>query len=120
MTPNPYSVAFDKALAEVTEITARFEQLHVRKSQLENLVAVLQPMFSGEAGITSAEMTHQALPQEHPGPQLVNETEAVSEEPANYSYLDVPAPLPEGDGDPFQRRVKTSFRFRGLAAQRSY
>lgn len=121
MTPDPYRVAFEKALAEITEIAAKFEQLRVRKSHLENLVVMLQPMISGEAGLDAPVVTLEALTEAHTGPHLVNETQAAEgEEQASYSYLDVPAPLPEGDGDPFQRRVKTSFRFRGLAAQRSY
>jgi len=121
MTTDPYRVAFESALAEVTKIAAKFEQLRIRKSHLENLVAALQPVFSGEIGDTASAAAQQSPVQEESGPQLVNETESpVGEEQASYSYLDVPAPLPAGDGDPFQRRVKTTFRFKGLAAQRTF
>jgi hypothetical protein len=42
-------------------------------------------------------------------------------DPANYSFLQVPNPLPENsDGDPFKHRAKATFRFKGLAAQRSF
>lgn len=118
MTADPYRFAYETALAEITEITAKFEQLRTRKSQVENLIAVLQPIFEGEAGGSAAVATQQAMPEEQSVSPIVNSSEA--EEQTNYSYLDVPNPLPEGDGDPFERRVKTTFRFKGLAAQRSY
>jgi hypothetical protein len=122
--PDPYRVAYQSALVEVTEIAAKFEQLRVRKSQLETLVAALQPVFAAEAdgaeaGSTSAAASQQAVPGENPSSQLVNGAEtAAGEGQAGFSYLDVPNPLPENDGDPFQRRGKTAFRFKGLATQR--
>jgi len=127
MTPDPYRVAYEAARAEVNEIAARFEQLRVRKGQLETLVAALQPVFAAEAGTgqaisTSPAVTQQAVTEEeNPVPHLVDGTETPTREgQEGFSYLDVPNPLPDGDGDPFQRRVKTTFRFRGLATQRSY
>ena len=114
MTTDPYRVAYESALAEVTEITAKFEQLRTRKGQIESLIAALQPIFAVEGAVA---LSQQALPEEK-SQVAAAETPESQEEP-NYSFLDVPNPLPDGDGDPFQRRVKTSFRFRGLAAQRS-
>ncbi|HEY2469178.1 MAG TPA: hypothetical protein VGI45_15250 [Terracidiphilus sp.] len=125
MTPDPYRVAYETALAEITEIAAKFEQLRTRKGQIENLIDALQPVFAAEAigpeaFSPSAVVAQEALQEENPARQLVSAMDAPEAEgQGSYSYLDVPAPLPEGDGDPFQRRAKTSFRFRGLAAQRS-
>jgi hypothetical protein len=124
MTPEPYRVAYESALAEITEIAAKFEQLQQRKSQIENLIAVLQPMFAAEGNISHAAppaVARDTMAEENSGTQAVSEMDAAgSEDPASYSYLDVPNPLPAGDGDAFQRRVRSNFRFRGLAAQRSF
>jgi hypothetical protein len=108
MTSDSYRTAYETALAEVTEIAAKFEQLRLRKSQIENLIAALQPIFGeakpeGESSSAEREGASASQP----------------EGSASYSYLEVPNPLPEGDGDPFQRRIKSNFRFRGLATQRS-
>jgi hypothetical protein len=121
MTPDPYRNAYQKALADLTVIGETFEQLSNRKKLVESLVSALQPIFSS---------TRQALPEnssviEMPAPQSSHEMSTEAQEPANeteshYSFLDVPAPLPESDGDPFERRVKANFRFRGLATQRSF
>lgn len=123
MLPDPYRVAYESALSEVTEIAAKFEQLRVRKSQLENLVAALRPVVAAEAGgaeiSTSSTSAQLDATEGHPGPHLLNENDAPAGEGSGFSYLDVPNPLPENDGDPFQRRVKTAFRFKGLATQRS-
>lgn len=116
MTPDPYHVAYQTALAEITEIVAKFDRLRTRKGHVENLIAALQPVFADQTGVSSPATT-QATAEEESGPHLVNESAA--EEQGSYSYLNVPNPLPEGDGDPFQRRAKTSLRFKGLTAQRS-
>ena len=113
-TPNPYRVAYEAALSEIAEITVKFEQLRQRKGQVEHLLTALQAYLTPAASI-----------EQHPSvsfePEMHPETaELESESEQTYSYLDVPNPLPTGDGDPFQRRVKTSFRFKGLAAQRSF
>lgn len=118
MTTNAYRNAYETALAELTEITAKFEQLRTHKGHVENLITVLHSIFSSddsvEATSIAEEMVQVAIPQSHPAPEPKSET------PPSYSYLDVPNPLPESDGDPFHRRVKASFRFKGLATQRSY
>lgn len=123
MTPDPYRVAYESALEETAEIAAKFEQLRVRKRQIEDLIAALQPIFAAEFGADSPSpvSTQHAAPEGRSSPELVGAMETSDAvEQASYSYLDVPNPLPQGDGNPFQRRVKASFRFRGLAAQRSY
>jgi hypothetical protein len=118
MTPHPYQNAFDKAINELTEISATFERLRARKGQIEGLIKALQPFFEDLAQVqpqVSAsvdEQTVAALPE-------LNASDA--EPPEGYSFRDVPNPLPdpsEPDADPFQRRMKATFRFRGLAAQR--
>lgn len=123
MLPDPYRVAYESALKEVTEIATTFEQLRVRKSQLETLVTALRPVFATDGGgaevSTSPNSATQAGSEEHPGSHLLNEAEVSASEEKGFSYLDVPNPLPENDGDPFQRRVKNAFRFKGLATQRS-
>ena len=120
MTPNPYRGAYEKALEDLKLIVAQFERLQTRKKHVENLITSLQPMVIRDAH-AAPEATTSApaeVPQVAPPVSMASDE---SEEPvASYSYLDVPAPLPDSDGDPFQRRVKTSFRFRGLAAQRSF
>lgn len=124
MTTDAYRNAYEAALGELTEIHAKFEQLRTRKGHIENLINALHPVFSpdesgAEAAPTAAEMPQveieAAVPQGNPLPEPES-----SEAPSSFSYLDVPNPLPESDGDPFQRRVKAAFRFRGLATQRSY
>jgi hypothetical protein len=119
MTPDPYRNAYEKAIADLTNISDGFEQLLTRKRKVENLIAALQPIFSSEQQASHG--TSSVV--EMPAPQNSQETSAETQESAHegeqrYSFLDVPAPLPESDGDPFERRVKANFRFKGLAAQR--
>lgn len=123
MTMDAYRNAYETALEELTEIHAKFEQLRTRKGQVENLINALHSVFSpdevrAEAAPSAAEMTQVEFGAAVPQSDSVPEPE--SEAPSSYSYLDVPNPLPESDGDPFQRRVKAAFKFRGLATQRSY
>lgn len=123
MTTDAYRNAYETALEELTEIHAKFEQLRTRKGQVEHLINALHSVFSldevrTEATPSAAEMTQVEIPAAVPQRDPVPEPE--SEAPSSYSYLDVPNPLPESDGDPFQRRVKAAFKFRGLATQRSY
>jgi hypothetical protein len=116
MNPHPYRNAYDAAINELTDITAAFERLRTRKSQIEGLVLALQPFFDSQA---PAPTQHAELPE----PRSAELTADDAEPPAGYSFRDVPNPLPdisETGGDPFQRRVKTTFRFKGLATQRSY
>jgi hypothetical protein len=118
MTPQPYQNAYDTALLELAEIAATFEQLRARKVMLEAAVHALEPFFASTEGATQASVESEA---EHQpvGDESVIAVEQTAEE---FSFRDVPSPLPElaeTGGDPFQRRVKTSFRFKGFAAQRS-
>ena len=118
MTPDPYRKAYEKALEDLTLISERFEQLQARKKLVENLISVMQPIFS-----TQEHAAPETAATEIKTPHISQENPAETEGPAgaaeSYSFLDVPAPLPASDGDPFQRRVSANFRFRGLSAQRS-
>lgn len=121
MTPDPYRIAYEKALTEISEIAATLERLRARKGHVEHLIAVLQAVFAPESSRSeaiSAAPVRAQMPKEN-ATAPVEAAQEASEE-SEYSYLEVPAPLPQGDGDPFQRRVRTSFRFKGLSAQRSY
>jgi hypothetical protein len=114
MNPHPYQNAYDTAINELTQITATFEQLRMRKGQIEGLIQALKPFF-GEQQVAA------------PAPETASESvpelaASHAEPPEGYSFRDVPNPLPdisETGGDPFQRRVKATFRFKGLATQRS-
>ena len=123
MTPQPYRNAYDTALAELTQIAQTFEQLRARKGQIEGLIQALQPFFSNSTSsrpAVSGAGNGQIVPVHEEAPRVAD---LDSEPPEGYSFRDVPNPLPdisETGGDPFQRRVKANFRFRGLTAQRSY
>lgn len=119
MRAEAYQNAYDSAISELKEIAAKFEQLSTRKNQVEGLVLALKPFFASSsepmpATPASSEIAYEAGVQQSP---LAGEAEP----PEGYSFRDVPNPLPdiaETGGDPFQRRVKSNFRFRGLAMQR--
>lgn len=112
MTPEAYRIAYESALSDISEITAELERLCIRRSHVENLIAVFHEVFPSETAdpVSGVTMTGPA------SGELASSRQG--EEQGTYSYLDVPNPLPRSDGDPFQRRVKTSVRFKGLAAQR--
>jgi len=114
MNPQPYQNAYDTAINELTQIAATFEKLRVRKSQIETLVHALQPFFGENQGPAIAGQTSTEVV-----PEL---TAGEVEPPEGYSFREVPHPLPDASdaaGDPFQRRMKATFRFKGLATQRS-
>lgn len=121
MPPQPYQNAYDTALAELNQIAQKFEQLRTRKGQIEGVILALQPFFP-QAGAKPEVSVHPndpiAVPTREEIPQMAS---VDAEPPAGYSFRDVPNPLPdisETGGDPFQRRAKPNFRFRGLSAQR--
>jgi hypothetical protein len=106
MTSHPYQVAYEQAAGELVEIKGRFEQLRLRKSQLETLIAAFNPLFENVEGSTLGE----------------SGTERPEElaEPSGYSFTEVPNPLPElseTGGDPFQPRGRSGYRFRGLGQE---
>lgn len=121
MTPHPYQNAYDTAIAELNQITQRFEQLRARKGQIEGLIQALQPFFGETQTAVSGRISEPISASAHG--EIPQAASLDAEPPEGYSFHDVPNPLPdisETGGDPFQRRAKANFRFRGLAAQRSY
>ncbi len=120
MTPDPYRQAYEKALEDLTLISQKFEQLSTRKLQVENLLTAFQPIFARVEHAGQESLSHPDIESPQNAPETTDTIETTGPE-EGYSFLDVPAPLPtETDGDPFQRRVKANFRFKGLAAQKSY
>jgi hypothetical protein len=122
MTPDPYRNAYEKALSDLTVICETFEQLSSRKKLVESLVSALQPIFSSTQQATPESSSIVEVPAPQSSQEMTTETqESTNETESRYSFLDVPAPLPaESDGNPFERRVKANFRFKGLATQRSF
>jgi len=121
MTPDPYRSAYEKALEDLSIISDRFESLNTRKRHVENLISALQPVFASDHQFAAETPASTAAMVPTSTQEISAETEPTSEtEENNYTFLDVPAPLPASDGDPFERRVKASFRFKGLSAQRSF
>jgi len=121
MTPDPYRKAYDKALEDLTSISETFEQLRARKKLVENAIAALQPVCASPQQNQhghAVDATPDSGLEASTGVSAA--TEEGQDEPANsYSFLAVPSPLPDSDGDPFQRRARGNFRFRGLSTQRS-
>lgn len=103
MRQDVYRVAYDEAAAELTDIRGKFEQLLMRKSRLEGVIAVLGPLL-GASGSTN------------PGAPSTEPARAASSnaaEPGAYSFNQVPNPLPDLDetgGDPFKRRIRNALR----------
>ncbi len=88
-----YRVAFESAKSQLTEISAEFERLCIRKVQIEKLVTVLRPLIGEEepaADQGSAEDSTQ------------RKMESAGEGP-----VAEPRSVPEGMvvEDPFQRRI---------------
>ncbi|HTB95950.1 MAG TPA: hypothetical protein VK716_03010 [Terracidiphilus sp.] len=117
MTRENYRCAFEEASSELREIDGRFELLRVRKEQMEQIIEALRPLMAGEL----AESAPQRVPAtvieplafsahaveaaaavvEEPAPVLMQEPEAVEEEPAFAG---------EASSDPFQRRIDNALK----------
>ena len=78
MNPHPYQNAYDTAIHELTQITATFEKLRMRKGQIESLIQALQPFF-GEQQV--------AAPSLEPAEFAVPELAATSTEPPGGSRV---------------------------------
>ena len=109
MRQDVYRVAFDEAAAELTEIRGRFEQLLMRKTRLEGVIAVLGPLLGGTGtGNPGAAGTE---------PQRAASSAA---EGSPYSFNQVSNPLPDLDetgGDPFKRRIRNALRTTPLGTE---
>jgi hypothetical protein len=141
MRLDPYRVAYEQASDELNEIGELFNLLRVRKQRIEKVILAFKPLIETSAAVApsfgapaapragtppvapsfgapvapSVEKTAEPVlpePVEQVAPAAAAEEASA---PPTYSFLEVPAPLPElppGPSDPFQRRV---FRFRGLS-----
>ena len=85
-----YRVAFDAATSELTEISAEFERLRIRKEHIEKLVLVLQPLIAeGEEGVAGGPIATAA-----PQPETAGEA-AAAVQSGSEAFT----------ADPFQRRI---------------
>ncbi len=111
MRQDVYRVAYEEAHAELTDIRGKFEQLLMRKSRLEGVIAVLGPLVQAaeaQAGMTATEMAPEPV--------------ASVADPSSYSFHQVTNPLPDLDetgGDPFKRRIRNALRTAPLGSERS-
>ncbi len=85
-----YRVAFDAANSELTEISAEFERLRIRKEHIEKLVLVLQPLVTEGQEAAEGGAAAKAAPQ----------SETAGEAPAG-----VQSGSEVFTADPFQRRI---------------
>jgi len=107
MTQETYRFAYEEANAELREILAQFEHLQSRKEQMEQVVAALKVVMSGNALAGSSA----AVP-EH-APFLVHQSVELAPEQQPEA---VPEPAMEAEpayaesSDPFQRRIDMALR----------
>ena len=121
MTLDPYRIAYEQASEELKEIGELFDGLRLRKDRIERLILAFEPLIEmSEPAPARVEEVEESLPaqasEEIAEPPAAVAAEAASD-PSSYSFLEVPAPLPDlppGPNDPFQRRA---FRFRGLSGE---
>lgn len=85
-----YRVAYQSATSELTDISAEFDRLRVRKDYIEKLILALKPLFAAEE-----------QPQQS-GAQELDESEQA--EPAAETTIDQ-IETPVFNADPFQRRI---------------
>jgi hypothetical protein len=89
-----YRVAFESAKSELTEISAEFEKLRIRKDQIEKLVVILRPLIGEEEPAAIQGSTEELTP---------GKVESAGEASAPTV---APRTAPEGlVADPFQRRI---------------
>jgi hypothetical protein len=101
MRQDVFRVAYDEANAELLAIIKKFEELRQRKESLEGVVTVLGPILGIE------------IPSSAPA-EASSVAQPLPSEPANYTFNQVSAPLPELEddiSDPFQRRVRNALKF---------
>jgi hypothetical protein len=103
MRTDAYRVAYEEASAELRDILEKFEQLRLRKEQIEKAVEVLKPLAALEEPV---EATDQAEAVPSPEPYCP------AAEPMPYSFQQAAEPSPEPaqfvaepSPDPFQRRI---------------
>jgi hypothetical protein len=112
MTQDTYRFAYEEASAELREILDQFEQLRLRKVQMEQVVEALKPLLGEISETTMAIETKE----KEAIPFLVQQTAEAAPEP---EPAPVPVPLVEAysepesaeeSSDPFQRRIDNALR----------
>jgi hypothetical protein len=51
---DPYRVAYEQAMTELSEITRKFDMLRMQKSQVENLINAFRPLIESNDHAASA------------------------------------------------------------------
>lgn len=113
MRQDVYRVAYDEAAAELTDIRRKFEQLLMRKSRLEGVIAVLAPLL----GASGSSNSGPAIVELQNSPSGGSER---SEQSGAYTFNQIPNPLPDLDetgGDPFKRRIRNALRSKPLGSE---
>jgi hypothetical protein len=122
MTQDTYRFAYEEANAELRGILAQFEQLQLRKAQIELVVEALRPLLSdAPAAAIAAELEPAvSIPVAEPVPFLVQQSVEVAEEPASETAAVEAYESEEADetADPFQRRIDNALR-QGFGARES-
>jgi hypothetical protein len=107
MTQDTYRFAYEEANAELQEIAGQFDQLRVRKEQVQQVIEALRPLL-GDVPAAEASVNLQAS---EAAPFLV-ETQQIVVEPTPEAMPE-PASDPvyaEQSSDPFQRRIDNALR----------
>ncbi len=109
MTQETYRFALEEASAELREIAGQFEQLRVRKEQVDEVIDALRPLLSDVQvadGIADKQIVVEAAPflvqapPEYPAAQVAEIMQEPAPEPA---YV-------EQSSDPFQRRIDNALK----------
>lgn len=114
MTQDTYRFAYEEANAELGEILGQFEQLRLRKAQMEQVVEALKPLLSD----VSEPATAAEVRQSESAPFLVQQTAETAPAPMIEAET-VPVAVAEAyeepeaieeSSDPFQRRIDNALR----------
>ncbi|HWT65158.1 MAG TPA: hypothetical protein VN151_03520 [Terracidiphilus sp.] len=106
MTQDTYRFAYEEANAELREILEQFEQLRLRKTQMELVIEALRPMLSdAPAAAIAAEVQPAEV-----APFLVSESQETIDEPAPAVEAFEEPELVAETADPFQRRIDNALR----------
>lgn len=114
MTQDTYRFAYEEANAELREILGQFEQLRLRKAQMEQVVEALRPLLSEVPETTNPVEVRES----ESVPFLVQQPVAVAAAPMIEAETS-PVPVAEAyeepemveeSADPFQRRIDNALR----------
>lgn len=109
MTQETYRFAYEEANAELREILGQFKQLEARKEQMEQVVAALKIILTGEASVESAGLSMEQVPflVHHQTMELTQELRKSEPEPEPVHEEE---PVFVESSDPFQRRIDMALR----------